>query len=86
MTLRPYKFQIVAICQELDTGERVLGERPVTDANGHPIEVFGIEGLAEFAATFEASLKLAQDAPTTDVKAPAAPAGRARRGPKRARR
>lgn len=62
--IRPYKFQIVAIVQEVDEDDRVIGERPVTAGNGQPIEVFGVDGLVEFAKGFDARLGNAE--PTKD--------------------
>lgn len=51
--LRLYKFQVVPICQALDEKGRVVGERAVTHTAGAPVEVFGLDGLARWAAEFE---------------------------------
>lgn len=58
--IRPYKFQIVAICQEVNADGDVIAERPVASAEGQPVEVFGVNGLREFAETFEAKLRASE--------------------------
>jgi hypothetical protein len=52
MKLQPYKFQVVAVCQKVDDEGRVLGEMPVSGPQGQPVEVFGVEELAEWARAF----------------------------------
>lgn len=61
MTLRPYKFQIMPVCQRVEDGV-VVGEHTLTSGNGQPIVVFGIDGLRAFADGFEDQL-LAADGP-----------------------
>jgi hypothetical protein len=54
--LRPYKFQIVAVCQRVEDGA-VVGEELVTGKDGQPVAVFGVDGLRAFADSFEDQLK-----------------------------
>jgi hypothetical protein len=56
VSLRPYKFQIVAVCQDVEDGA-VVGEQVVTGTDGQPIVVFGLAGLRLFADGFEDQLK-----------------------------
>ena len=63
MTLRPYKFQVIAICQELDEDGRVIGERIVAGQNNQPLEVFGCDGLRNFADMFPAQIEAASNPP-----------------------
>jgi hypothetical protein len=53
--LRPYKFQIVAVCQQVEDGQ-VVGEQIVAGPDGQPLVVYGLDGLREFADTFQAKL------------------------------
>lgn len=57
MKLRLYKFQIVPICQVVNEEGRVVGEKPVTQSGGVPLEVFGVEGLREWAGEFEKEIE-----------------------------
>lgn len=50
MTLRPYKFQIVAVVQQVED-DVVVGEQA-----SEPIVVFGCENLAEWAQKFSEQL------------------------------
>lgn len=50
MTLRPYKFIVQAVVQQVDD-EVVTGE-----ATLDPVVVFGCDQLADFAAAFPAKL------------------------------
>lgn len=61
MSLRPYKFQVVAVCQRLEDGE-VTGEEIVAGTEGQPLVVFGIDGLRGFAEGFEERLAVAEAA------------------------
>lgn len=54
MILRPYKFQVVPVCQKLEDG-KVVGEQIIA-AGDQPVTVFGVDGLREFAEGFEAKL------------------------------
>ena len=58
--LRPYKFQIVAICQEINDDGEVTGEQLIAGDGNQPIAVFGLDGLREFADNFEAKLREVQ--------------------------
>ena len=61
MTLRPYKFLITPIAQQIDDTGAVTGE--VTLGNGpQPLVVFGCEALAEFAEKFPDTLAEAEKA------------------------
>lgn len=51
MSLRPYKFQVVAVTQSLDEDGNVVGE-----AATHPVEIFGCDQLAKWANEFTANL------------------------------
>jgi hypothetical protein len=53
--LKPYKFIITPICQNVATNGDVLGEEALTN-DGQPIVVYGIKALTEFAAKFQAEL------------------------------
>lgn len=66
MTLQPYKFQILAICQEVDEVGVVQAERVVSGPNGQPVDVFGVKGLAAFAEGFEAQLAQANEPTPTN--------------------
>lgn len=52
MILRPYKFLIVPVIQAVDEGGRVLREQQADQ----PDVVFGVDGLADYAARFETAL------------------------------
>lgn len=56
MQLRPYKFQIVSVCQVVDDDGKVVGEQVVAGKDG-PLNVFGMDGLREFTDSFEAKLE-----------------------------
>lgn len=56
MSLRPYKFQIVAVCQQVED-DGVVGEQVVGGPDGQPVTVFGVDGLHAFADSFEQKLK-----------------------------
>lgn len=47
MSLRPYKFVVQAICQQIDDDDNVTGE-----STTEPAVVFGCDQLAEWAQTF----------------------------------
>lgn len=53
--MRPYKFLIVAVVQEVDDDGTVIAELRY-DRQGHPLEVFGVDGLRVFADSFEQQL------------------------------
>lgn len=55
MSLRPYKFQVVAVVQRIDADGVVVAEQAVA-VDGKPAEVFGVSGLLEYAEGFEATL------------------------------
>ena len=55
MTLRPYKFVVVAIVQQANEDGSVTGE-----LRSEPVEVFGLNGLTEWAAGFPAELTEAE--------------------------
>jgi hypothetical protein len=57
MSLRPYKFLVVPVIQELDDDGNVVREL----SSEQPQTVFGVDGLRRFADTFE--LDLAATAP-----------------------
>jgi hypothetical protein len=59
MSLRPYKFQIIAVCQVIEDDE-VKGEELVGNQNGEPVTVFGLAGLRAFADDFEGWLTVAE--------------------------
>ena len=62
MTLRPYKFQIVPVVQEIDADGNVVGEQTLAStAGGQPVTVFGLDGLRAFADTFQARLEQAEE-------------------------
>jgi NADH/NAD ratio-sensing transcriptional regulator Rex len=48
MTLRPYKFQISAVLQDVDADGEAVGERAT-----NPVEVFGMKALKKWVSTFE---------------------------------
>jgi hypothetical protein len=52
MNIRPYKFLVMPVVQELDDDGNVLQEM----SPEQPIAVFGIEGLHRFADSYEADL------------------------------
>lgn len=52
--LRPYKFVVQAIAQQID-GEAIVGE-----VQSEPVVVFGCDSLAEWAADFPAKLAAAE--------------------------
>jgi hypothetical protein len=52
MSLRPYKFLVVPVVQEVDDDGVVIQERQPEQ----PTHVFGVDGLMQFASTFEESL------------------------------
>lgn len=54
MILRPYKFLVVAVVQQVEDDE-VVGEQQIA-AQGQPVEVFGVEALKRWADNFLASL------------------------------
>ncbi len=56
MSLRPYKFQVIAVCQDVED-ERVVGERIVSAKDGQPLVVFGVDGLRAFTDSFEQRLR-----------------------------
>jgi hypothetical protein len=64
--LLPYKFQIVAVCQAVEDG-KVVGEQTVSQANGQPLVVYGVDGLRKFANEFEENLRQAE--PPSDIGA-----------------
>jgi hypothetical protein len=47
--LRPYKFLVVPVVQELDDDGNVIGERQTQE----PAQVFGVQGLHEYADGFD---------------------------------
>lgn len=51
MSLRPYKFIVQAIVQELDDAEVVTGEK-----EAQPVVVFGVESLVSWANDFPKNL------------------------------
>lgn len=51
MTLRPYKFVIQAVCQQLDDDQEVVGERMT-----EPVTVFSLEELVRWTEAFPARL------------------------------
>lgn len=53
--LRPYKFVVQAVVQELDGDDSVITEHPA-----EPVQLFGCEQLIEYATTFEENLKFAK--------------------------
>jgi hypothetical protein len=59
-TLRPYKFVVQAIVQRVGQDGQVTGE-----VIGQQLEVFGCEGLAEWASDFADRLKDEQAAAQT---------------------
>ncbi len=65
VSLRPYKFQIVAICQNVEA-DVVIGEAVLGGPSGEPVIVFGVDGLREFADSFEERLQAAQHTPSTN--------------------
>jgi hypothetical protein len=56
--LKPYKFLIQAVAQQIDDDGNVVGES-VISANGEPFTVFGCDSLAEFATAFPGKLAAA---------------------------
>lgn len=58
MTLRPYKFVVQAVVQELDQDGNVVAEH-TTD----PATVYGCAQLVEWASVFPAKLSEAKPAP-----------------------
>lgn len=53
MTLRPYKFQLVAIAQQLDDDGTVTGEATIgAGESGQPFVLFGVDALAKWAQDF----------------------------------
>jgi hypothetical protein len=49
MNLRPYKFLVIPVLQQLDDDGVVTGEAQPE----HPDQVFGVQGLIEYAERFE---------------------------------
>lgn len=58
--MRPYKFQIIAVCQVIEN-EQVVGEQALASEDGQPLVVFGLDGLREFADNFEARISETRD-------------------------
>jgi len=56
--LRPYKFLVVPVVQELDEDGNVTGEV----SPEQPVVVFGVEGLQRFADGFELDLAVQAEA------------------------
>lgn len=52
MSRRPYKFLIVPVIQEVDEEGNVIQELQPEQ----PVTVFGVDGLRQFADTFELDL------------------------------
>ena len=52
MSYRPYKFLIVPVIQEVDEDGNVVQEM----SPQQPTAVFGVEGLRQFADTYELNL------------------------------
>lgn len=61
MTLRPYKFRVQAVVQEIDDQGNVIGERSVTATPGEPFEIYGCEALSEWATAFPDTLAAAAE-------------------------
>lgn len=59
MSLRPYKFQVVAVVQEIGEDGQVVGEQTVS-AGGQPFTLFGVEALREWADAFPGLLESAE--------------------------
>ncbi len=55
--IRLYKFQVVAIVQEVDEDGNVTAERPITGEDGKPLEAFGRLGLNLLVNRLESQLK-----------------------------
>jgi hypothetical protein len=62
MSLRPYKFIVQAIVQQVDEDGNVVGELPVGAPNGDPVVLFGCDQLAEWAEAFPDKLGDAEQA------------------------
>ena len=58
LSLRPYKFLIVAVVQKVENGEVVRELVAET-----PTSVFGVEGLRRFADEFERDLAIEEGEP-----------------------
>lgn len=68
MSLRPYKFQVIAVCQRVEDDE-VSGEEIVAGEEGQPLVVFGgVDGLHAFADGFEERLAAAEAAQNGNAK------------------
>lgn len=63
-TFRPYKFQLVAIVQEVNDDGQVIGEATMQDGE-QPITVYGVEALARFAQDFPVTLEKTRRQPAT---------------------
>jgi hypothetical protein len=61
VTLRAYKFQIIAIVQVLDPDGNVTAEQTVLGTGDQPITAFGVEGLRKLADTFPKTLLALQN-------------------------
>lgn len=60
MTLRSYKFLVVAVVQNVDDEGNVTGESHYAQKDGQPIVIFGTDALAKWAQDFPAKLASAQ--------------------------
>ena len=55
MSLKPYKFLVTPICQNVDDSGNVCSEQMLSQDNqNQPVVVFGIQQLTDFAAGFQA--------------------------------
>ena len=61
MTLRPYKFIVQAVVQQIDDDGNVTGE-----VNTEPAVVFGVDALEQWARDFPQNLSKAKASPKTD--------------------
>ena len=82
MNLRPYKFLVVAVVQQVDDDGNVTGELQPEK----PDVVFAVEGLRAYADGFEGALSrhaaaIANGAPTGDAVVPI-PIPESRRAPR----
>lgn len=65
-SLRPYKFLVLAVLQQVDEGGNIIGEAQPQQ----PDAVFGVDGLARYAAGFEAALARHLDAQSNGSTGP----------------
>jgi hypothetical protein len=54
-SMRPYKFIVQAVVQEIDAEDNVITEHPT-----EPIQLFGCAQLEKYANEFEENLKFAK--------------------------